>query len=175
MISLQVLSAFVAELEKVAAGPKVIEDPSLLPRGLAGLHVRRKTLDAHLHHPAIVEELARHGFQPGQDALYVPPAHQLQQLFGEHGPIAGKVVRRHEMTHWLRGRQGKLEGFGEPGLPNVLRTAREELAAHLSSLRTKGLSHARRGNLILGTPKGVIGSVKAAYPGGVWNAIKRVV
>jgi hypothetical protein len=41
-----------------------------------------------------------------------------------------RATRRHEIAHWSRARKGKMKGYGEPGLRNVLRSAREEMIAY---------------------------------------------
>tara|TARA_B100000131_G_scaffold132800_1_gene129389 strand:- start:5229 stop:5801 length:573 start_codon:yes stop_codon:yes gene_type:complete len=167
-------SAFVDEMEKLAAGPLIVHmsDPSS-----PGKHVKASTF---LNNPPerlrqIMAEVpaVRKAAEKGQSVLFLPSPEGLSKLYGPAGGQAAyNTMRRHEMTHWLRDRRGKMKGVGEPGLRNVLRSAREEMAAHLSQTRTRGLTGVQREALGKLVGPGTIGSVKAnyAYMGGARKA-----
>ena len=125
-----VFVSFVDEMEKIAAGPKIITDYDL-PPDIEGVFMP-KTKTVHV-------------------SGYLPPWRQ-------------KLVRRHELTHWLRDKRGK--GLGPvtgKGLLHKLRHFREEFAAERSAMRV-----AKR----MGMPFGrrIDNIMSAAIEGGFKNA-----
>jgi hypothetical protein len=159
------LAAFVDELEKIAAGPARIVDEQL-PPGTAQYWQPHKVDAVDAAHPQI--GLKRHvGKRHG--ALLSGPSPQFPS-FEENA--ASRGLRRHELTHWLRDRKGKMTGVGKPGFGNVLRTAREEAVAYggeLKSLRRAGAPHMQPLS-VMTIPKRFLGSMKAAYPKGILRA-----
>lgn len=158
------LTAFVDELEKIAAGPRVIYDPEMRtgaqywpPSFVDRVEAARPDIGV----KAMVGK--KHG------ALVGP--HPSQFSHHPEGAQAYKALRRHEMTHWMRDRRGLFGGVGKPGLRNVLRTAREEGAAYLSQRKAlRNAPQIRRQSLVR-LPKDFLTSMRAAYPAGVGKAV----
>lgn len=155
------MSALARELEKVAVSVKIQHEPGLLTtHGLAGKFVPEAAIRA--ENPALAASI---GLPTGKDALFIAPKEEfITALHGDaaKGDSAYRNIRRHELTHWLRAKRGKLEGTGKPGLRNVLRTAREEAIAQISGLKAvKDPAH--RALLAKGFAPGVVGSVQHAY------------
>lgn len=75
-------------------------------------------------------------------------------------------IRRHELTHYLRDKAGKLPPTGpqHAGLRNVLRLAREEGIAHLEGVTPLAKVSPRLGTqAAAGVVPGVVASVRHAY------------
>lgn len=171
--------AFSDELEKIAAGPRVFHDPTLLTHaGLAGKYIAPEVIHSADPRAAMVRSaVAAHGkpIKPGQGFLAMAPLEQIRSSIAkpERTQAVYNATRRHEMTHWLRGKRGLMRGLGEPGLMNVARTAREELAAQLSGLKARGMKEVPLIDKLKSLWVGVPGSVRAAYPQGVMKAVLR--
>lgn len=125
------------------------------------------------------------GLARGRPHLLVEkPLSELRAMAGNMRDFAGKPelidqaanalqknTRRHELTHYLRGKAGKMEGVGQPGLRNVLRTGREELIAYtkgvdaFDKMGPQYVSQAAKGVI-----PGAVASVREAYPQGVAHA-----
>ena len=168
------LSAFSDELEKIAAGPKIFHDPSLLQLGLVGKYIP----PSEIHSTKPQAEYLRNtipGIKPGQGLLAMTPRETIRASIAkpERANAAYNITRRHEMTHWLRERRGKMKGIGQPGLMNVGRTIREELAGHLSGIRARGTAGVPFRDKAMSVLVGVPASLKAAYPRGVLRAVLR--
>lgn len=90
----------------------------------------------------------------------------------EAAQAAYKSSRRHELTHYLRSKKGKMARYGKPGVRGVLTTGREELAAYVQGAKPfKKVSPKAHQEVIAGIPSGVVGSVRTAYPEGVGKAL----
>ncbi len=125
------------------------------------------------------------GLARGRPHLLVEkPLSELRAMAGNMRDFAGKPelieqaanalqknTRRHELTHYLRGKAGKMEGVGQPGIRNVLRTGREELIAYtkgvdaFDKMGPQYVSQAAKGVI-----PGAVASVREAYPQGVAHA-----
>jgi hypothetical protein len=157
-----VLGGFSDELQKIAAGPYVMEEPTFgtARNGTWAKLVKRRDIDAN---PAARKEIGALGVKPGRDIMVTAPDANIKAHFGEHAPAAKKALRRHEMTHWMRGQRGKMKRYGQPGLRGVATTLREEVAAHISSL--KGQAPAQQQQLAQGVIPGTMQSSRTAYGG----------
>jgi len=94
------------------------------------------------------------------------------ELLDAASRAAQGMTRKHELTHYLRSKAGKMEGYGKPGALNVLRTAREELAGHRTGLRAFSKMDAKtQGEAAKGVVPGTMASLRQAYPQGLWNAV----
>ena len=147
------------ELEKIALNVQLIHEPGLLStHGLAGKHVTNKTIMA--ENPGLAKTV---NLKPGRDALFMAPKSEFRAMVGQHGDEAYKATRRHELTHYMRGKRGKMARVGTPGLRGLGTTAREELIAHVSAL--KGRSIPVQQGLARGIAPGTLASMRSAYPG----------
>jgi hypothetical protein len=151
------LSAFFDELSKVAVSVQEISEPGLLTtHGLAGKWVpHAKVIE---ENPALAKKV---GLRTGRDALFMAPREEFLRAYGPQGGEAYKAVKRHELTHYLRGKRGKMERVGTPGLRGLGATAREELIAHFEAMR--GRSPGVQKALAQSFVPGVVGSVRHAY------------
>lgn len=136
MITSAQLGAFHDELLKIALDVKVIDIPGL-PHG--GIH---KKLDSTT--PPEVHALAKGrkeliGLRPRPEIRSALDAEVGTALSNSQKGLLSDAtyqsMRRHELTHYMRGRKGKLEGIGKPGLRNLARTAREEGIAYHQGLK----------------------------------------
>lgn len=167
----QVLTFFALELlEKTAAGPLIIDvdDPRLLSTNAVNLDPKSflstadspaKTLIKQ-QYPEAVEAL-----KAGRGVIMLPSKANLAQnpfLDAETADATYKQLRRHEMTHWMRGRKGK-DLSTSPGIRGVLRNAREELAATASQTKIKGVSPAITRTLQANMVPAALASVKSNY------------
>ena len=171
----QVYSVMAAELEKIALGITTREVPREHMGGAYGRMMPADQVNVHAR--------ALYGVKPGQALMGVAPAaEQIGQLPGAHflpeemqkslGEDLNRHVRRHELIHYLRGRQGKLEGAVQPGIRNVLRTGREELAASFGAAR-RMKSPELKALALAGVPGEALSSVMHNYApvGGVGKAL----
>jgi hypothetical protein len=159
MIEEGMLTGFYNELEKIAISVQVVHEPGLLSEhGLAGKHVTHEKLMA--ENPALAKKL---GIKPGKDVLFMAPQAEYERLYGPQGREGYRAVKRHELTHYMRGKRGKMKRVGTPGLRGLGATAREELVAHISAMR--GRSDPAQLALAKGLVPGVVGSVRHAYQG----------
>jgi len=155
-------SALFNELEKIALGvQEVTQLGTQQPTGLSNVYgslIKNKEM---VKDPELVKRI---GLKPGKDALIMAPKSTFVRDFGPNSEGAYKAVKQHELTHYLRGRRGKMARVGTPGLRGLASTAREELAAHLvPAMRAK--SPEIQQALSKGVLPGTIQSVRAAYPG----------
>lgn len=99
------------------------------------------------------------------DALKIP----VEQVNERVAELIRRSTMRHELTHAMRERAGKMEGFGKPGLRNVLRSYREEGIASMEGLRALEKLKAHQTNpelvaqIATGTLPGIQTSVQHAY------------
>lgn len=99
------------------------------------------------------------------DALKIP----VEQVNERVAELIRRSTMRHELTHAMRERAGKMEGFGKPGLRNVLRSYREEGIASMEGLRALENLKAHQTNpelvaqIATGTLPGIQTSVQHAY------------
>jgi hypothetical protein len=82
-----------------------------------------------------------------------------------------KVVRDHELTHYIRDRKGKMNRLGDKGILGVGSTMREELIAHKRS--TKSISIPLK-NKVKGILGGTLESTRLLYPQGILKAILKL-
>lgn len=84
-----------------------------------------------------------------------------------------RAIFRHELTHYLRDKRGKLTNIGKPSLTGVLSTLREEFIAGIKALPKKF----EGGIVVPDSLKGTNGftsaieSTKHLYPRGILRAI----
>jgi len=155
------LTAFCDELEKIALSIKQVDQPGMLSlHGLAGKHVTHDTIMR--ENPAFAKQLGVSS--TGKDVIFMAPKQEFAAAYGSHGDEARRAIKRHELTHYMRGKRGKMARLGKPGLRGLGVTAREELAAHLvPALRTKSPEIQKA--LAKGVLPGTLQSVRTAYPG----------
>lgn len=175
-----ILAACIDELEKIAAGPKIIHHDLRIPgqesKGPAGGFIPRGEYDRMQQGTHAIKNMPKvKGLKPGQDVVSLPPSKvmraELRKKMGSDVPKSisndlYKMTRRHELTHWLRNKRGKMpldaEGRLKPGLRNVARTAREEAVANVAML--KGAKNKTMRRLTAATiPINVVNSVRGAY------------
>jgi len=86
----------------------------------------------------------------------------------DQGYVKGKDIdrlfRRHELTHYLRYKQGKAVHVGKPHLKGIIHTAIEEIAAHHAGLKRL---NAPKFNKIMGIIMNTYHSTKYMYPKGI--------
>lgn len=151
--------SFYDEVEKIALSIQRVHVPGMLAQGVAGKHVKRETLMA--ENPALAKQF---GVKTGKDILFIAPESDYTKAFGARGKAGYKAITQHELTHYLRGKRGKMKRFGTQGLRGLGATAREELIAHLAPVvraRDPGVQKA----LSAGVLPGVVASVRHAYKG----------
>jgi hypothetical protein len=79
-----------------------------------------------------------------------------------------KIIKDHELTHYLRDRKGKMNRLGDRGILGVVSTMREELIAYKRSI--KGLKIPLK-NKVKGILGGTLESTRLLYPQGILKAI----
>jgi hypothetical protein len=170
-VSPLVLQAFVCELEKVAAGPAIQDTPTLLSRfGRVGHYYRPEDME----HPDNAQLKANLGPKSKRGVVLMAPRSEIEQVPGVTSEGAKRIYRsyrRHELTHWKRGQKGKLKGVGEPGVRNVLRTAREELVANVQGAKSLLRAGVPAGAIGRNAGSTFVGSMRGAYPGGLSKAM----
>ena len=174
------VTSFWGELEKIAAGPFMIEvdDPSLLSG-----HALNVTAESFLKNPNDTHRViikhwpqALEAAKKGRGVVLVPSIKNLEQMPGmdpESARANYKQLRRHELTHWMRKRKGYGGIESAPGLRNVLKNTREEWAAHVSqAVGTRGISDAHRKQIASAAWPGTMSAVAGNYAhmGGVRKA-----
>ena len=148
------------EMEKIALGVKQMHQPGLLTfQGLAGKYVTNDTIMK--QNPAFAKKLGLSA--GGKDALFMAPKQEFASAYGQHGDATYRAIKQHELTHYLRGKKGKMIRYGKPGLRGLGTTAREELAAHLTAAG-RAKSPQIQQALARGVVPGTVQSVRAAYP-----------
>lgn len=187
MLPTQQIQAFSDELQKLALDLRVLDHPGL-PVGGAAFDRRPSNPRAAQYHPQVQEMAA------GKNHLVaLQPTADIRQGFeGVASPFTSaqkdlladaqyKSNRRHELTHYIRGKAGKMEGVGQPGFRNLLRTAREEGAAYKEGVKpfrkvieSGAFSPTEMRQLEANTGahagKGFVSSVRHAYPEGLRRA-----
>ena len=90
------------------------------------------------------------------------------ELVERAGNAAYQSSRRHELTHYLRQKKGKMARYGKPGVRGLLSTGREEAIAYSKGLSPlKRISEKSYVEGMKGVIPGTIGSVRQAYPQGL--------
>lgn len=163
-------------IEKLGAGPDIVHVPGLQQAGLTGKFMPRRQAKRFYkqYSGEMAKELGITG-PPKKDVVFLSEEKELRKVIGKK--VKGKGVpaaairgrakgfyaaaRAHELTHWLRAKKGKFKRVGKPGVRGVLSTGREELAAHVRSL--KRLPPALKAELAFGIPGGVMFSTRHAY------------
>ena len=86
------------------------------------------------------------------------------------GAAADRSIKRHELTHWLRFKKGKMKHVGKPTIRGVATTVREEFAAHRGQMSRlpKTVPWHRK---VLGIVAGTKASTQAAYPKGILKTL----
>ena len=79
-----------------------------------------------------------------------------------------KVVKDHELTHYIRDRKGKMNRLGDRGVLGVGSTMREELVAHKRSAKNLKIPLKNKVKGILG---GTLESTRQLYPQGILKAM----
>jgi hypothetical protein len=125
------LMAFDDELQKIAAGPKIVHDRTLEALGVSGLFVSADKLATTKKMKWLRKTT---GTKPGQDLIMLVPA----KKGSGYSKSMYAAVKEHELTHMRRNKEGKLKGYGKPGLANIVRTFREEAIAYYGGLKAKG-------------------------------------
>ena len=126
-------TSFLDELEKIAAGPFIIEvdDPSI-----GGRFIPRDSfmelMEARPEIRATYQEEFPEILKSKKDVVFVPSKKALSEagIPDKNIDPMYRAYRRHELAHWSRARKGKMKGYGEPGLRNVLRSVREEVVGY---------------------------------------------
>lgn len=157
-------SAFSDELTKIAVGPAIARDPTA--EADVGLYIPRRAKQ-------LIEKAVSGAPEPftakaRAKGIVALGMNQVPGVSEDVSAQLGRAARTHELTHYLRDQKGLLAGYGEPGLANVGRTAREEWAAYTRPLKRMSPSAARHYLPRLGPQ--FVGSVQRAYPGGVIRA-----
>jgi hypothetical protein len=162
------LPSFLDELEKIALSIRRAELPGM--GHVMGMYLNPARIQ---ENAAIAAPLAR-----GRTHLLLEkPMGELRQMMGGMRDFAGKPelieqaaqaarksMARHELTHYLRDRAGHMAGVGQPGLRNVLRTAREEAIAYGNGLKPfEKMGPQYLGQAAAGIPAGIVSSVRQAY------------
>jgi len=145
------LAAFADEVEKIAASVVMSELPGLFSvQGFGAAYMnpervaRATQLDPALaKHPAFSKAV-----KTKKHLVLVPPKRELRAMAEavptiKADPAAvdrlseglARGARRHELAHYKRTLRGKMEGYGKPGVRNVLRTLREEAIANISGVQ----------------------------------------
>ena len=157
-------------MEKVAAGPLIIhvEDPNLL--NARAVHITPEGLISQKEeaHRTIANRWpkAMDAAKSGRAVILLPSVENLSKhpsLSPEDAKATYKQLRRHELTHWMRHRKGYRGMQVKPGIGNVLRNAREELAAHVSQVKTKGLNPSQKAAFKSAIIPGTLQSVSQNY------------
>tara|TARA_Y100000034_G_C6905241_1_gene419815 strand:+ start:2302 stop:2880 length:579 start_codon:yes stop_codon:yes gene_type:complete len=175
-----IYKSFVNELRKIAAGPLVIDvdDISLL-NGRA-VHVLP---DGILSPKSQAHHIIRNKFpqaiaaaEQGKSVILLPSKKNLASspyVGPDAADAAYNQLRRHEMTHWLRWKKGKKGMEISPGVRGVVRNAREEFAASVSQVKTRGLHPAQQKLMASQVIPSTVASVKGnyAHQGGVKKAL----
>ena len=173
------LSPFADELTKISLEIKVHHEPpgTLAQTGFVGKYFSPETVAK--------EPILQQVSGGKKHVLALPQKEDFKQLL-QHRPdfigdpekveqaaqSAYQSSRRHELTHYLRGKKGKMERYGKPGVRGVLSTGREELAAYgqgLKPFKKMGPKAVAQG--AMGVPGGVMGSIRTAYPEGIRKAM----
>lgn len=172
------LSTMRDELLKIASDIKVHHDPvgTMRQTGFVGKYFS----------PArVAEEPVLQGISGGKKHVLALPAREdFTDLLKNRPDFVGdpeglrtasdaayKSSRKHELTHYLRGKKGKMDRYGKPGVRGVLTTGREEVAAHLQGLKPYKRSEKMMSQASQGVIPGVVGSVQSAYPQGIRKAL----
>jgi hypothetical protein len=164
-------SAFSDELVKIAAGPVIRDTPTLLSQyGRVGHYYTPENMEL----PGNAELKSQVGAKANKGVVLMAPRSEIAAVPGVNPEGANRIYRsyrRHELTHWKRGQMGKLEGVGQPGIRNVLRTAREEIAANAQGAKSLLRSGVPAGAIGRNAALTFAGSMRGAYPGGIGKAM----
>lgn len=153
-------AALVDELEKIAiTRPTIIEEAQ---SGAAGFIPNEKIWKT-------APDLAKKHNIPrqGPGVVFLPGAEDIKR-YNLH-PEKVKELRRHEMTHWKRYQQGKLNV--RPGLRGVPHLIREEIAANRSAM--KRVPPEARAAFRKSIPLNVVDSTTRYYSGAGHEAYKK--
>tara|TARA_Y100000034_G_C6905241_1_gene419816 strand:+ start:2923 stop:3489 length:567 start_codon:yes stop_codon:yes gene_type:complete len=160
------IKAFMEEMEKVSAGPHMIEADDVFQ----GLYMRRGDFDRQMQEkPQVRAILQRNHPQifsnTKKDVVFTPSRAALRRMGipEENIEATWKGARRHELAHWMRNRRGKMGEYGKPGLLNKLRTFREEAVAWKATPPTRGGDFQRK-MVKAHWPEFAVQSTQAAYP-----------
>lgn len=169
-------SAFFTELEKIA-GPHLLEydyDPALHGPSPFARYMNQQQFQQAADHPLVRAATEKRPIPAGKSSVVLMPT---RESMGRHFDSTTTndlwhSMLRHENTHYLRDKAGKMEALGKPGLRNVLRSAREEALAYAEGASSKHLSDAAKTKSIHGIGPSTAFSVTHAYApsGGVRKA-----
>lgn len=149
--------------KKTAAGPvtyKMTSMDILTNPNLSGKYVRPQELQANRSMAKLLDPTLR-SLKKG--LIILRPADSFK--FGPNSKISGKqaadILRKHEMTHYLRDKKGLLNNVGKKNIRGIFSTIREEGAAQFRSMKGLKMSKAKKAGSAVA---GVIGSLKYLYP-----------
>jgi hypothetical protein len=159
--------AFFSELEKIAA-PHLLEyDYNPVEHGPSPFakHMTQQQFQQNANHPLILAATEKRQVPAGKSSIVLMPS---KESMGRHFDSTTTKdlwhnLLRHENTHYLRNKAGKMEGLGKPGLRNVLRSAREEGIAYAEGAGSKHLSDIAKTRATYGIGSGVASSLAQAY------------
>lgn len=157
--------------EKIAAGPVIYKmtdaDVAQNP-ALAGKYIPKKEI---ARNPDIAKNLdpslksLKKGLLIEKDMGYFPSTKLLTPR------QQAKVVKDHELTHYIRDRKGKMNRLGDKGILGVGSTMREELIAHKRSTKSIKIPLKNKLKGILG---GTLESTRLLYPEGILKGILKL-
>lgn len=159
-------SAFFAELEKIAA-PHLLEyDYNPVEHGPSPFakYMTQQQFQQSSGHPIIRAATEKRQVPAGKPIVLMPSKESVGRHFDS--TTAKDIwhhLLRHENTHYLRDKAGKMEGVGKPGLRNVMRSAREEGIAYAEGAASKHLSDIAKTRAKRGIGIGVASSVAHTY------------
>jgi hypothetical protein len=149
------------KLTKIAAGPEIIHRRFVKKdRGSAFFDPIKNRIELPYPSKAIPDAWRTHMVASMTAPRY---AKEIQR-------DAYRSSRRHELTHWLRHKRGKLPTNPQVGLRGVGRTAMEEAIAYRQGLKRLKTWPGRLG-AAAGIPGGIISSIRHVYPQGVVKAL----
>jgi hypothetical protein len=159
-----VFTSFFAELEKIA-GPHLVEydwDPAM--GGPMAGYVKKDDIGyARAAYPHFEQAIEKRPLPAGKSSVVMMPSREsLSRHFSNPKDMWHEMLR-HENTHYLRDKAGKMDGMGQPGLRNVLRTIREEAIAYGKGGTSRHLSEAMKQKALQAAGANTVFSVRSAY------------
>lgn len=169
-------SAFFAELEKIAT-PYLLEydyNPAEHGPSPFARYMTREHLQQNAAHPLILSATEKRPVPASKSSVVLMPSKESLGRYFDNTTAKDvwHSMLRHENTHYLRDKAGKMEGLGKPGLRNIMRTAREEAIAYAEGAGSRHLSDAAKARSIQAIGPNTSHSIHAAYAptGGVRKA-----
>jgi len=157
--------------EKIAAGPVIYKmtdaDVAQNP-ALAGKYIPKKEI---ARNPDMVKQLDP-SLKSLKKGLLIEKS---PGYFGNTRFLSpnqqAKVVKDHELTHYIRDKKGKMNRLGDRGILGVGSTMREELIAHTRSVKNLKIPFKNKAKGILG---GTLESTRLLYPQGILKGILKL-